>query len=262
MLNFKRLISLCTAFLMVVALMPSALAFDVRSSPLGEMSVKSSLSYPLENGEARLINSHNCVVLYVDTPAQLERQNSLDATDEELEERQCIANIFVPYDPAVNDALYADMKNNMSTVLQSAQSGYNEIHGNDRYDCAEFRVGVYYTKELKDDGFTYYDLTRVKGGYENPGTSGDYVGENVYVTHQYIDVGQVGTSYDGEKCLNQNLYDYQLRANDRDWSYTPPSNWKAVCGDEQMCAVGATYHFTLARGASSWSDQIVVSALT
>lgn len=262
MFAFKRFVSFCMACLMAVTLIPSAFALETVSNPLGEMSVKSSRSFALANGEAKIINKRNCVVMYIDIPARLESESKADATNHNLEERECIANIFVPYNFAMNDALYSEIENNVSTMLRSTQTGYNEILGYDRNDCAEFRVGVHYTKEFKDDGFTYYDLTSVEGGYESEGTSGDYVGENVYVTHQYIDVGQVGTPYEGKNALNQYIHDYQLRTDDRDWTYTPPLTWRAVCGEELMCSVGATYHFTLARGSSSWSDQIVVSALT
>ena len=258
MLNFKKIIALCASFLLALTLMPPALAIEPMTNPLDEMSVGNSL----EDGEVKLVDSHNCVVLYIDRPTQLEGANTLGSVSNAFEQRECIATILVPYDPETNDALYDELEKNMPAILQSAQDGYHEIPKFDQNKCAEFKVGVYYTKELKDDHFTYYDLTKVVGGYTDSGTSGDYVGENVYVTHQYLDVGQIGTSYDGEKCLDQTTFDYQLRASDRDWTYTPPLQWKAVCGNETMCAVGATYHFTLARGSSSWSDQIVISALT
>lgn len=160
------------------------------------------------------------------------------------------ANAFVPLDNRDISIIYDDIIKNRGNFSLTGTIA-------DKNGCAQFSMTVNYTKTLKDDDFEYIDLTTITGGFYDAGTTGSYVGENVYVTSQYIDVGQNGLPYSGQGINNQNAT-VSFPNGNRAWSYLTPSSWVAIRSWGMPTIIGATYYFTLARGNSSWTTNLPI----
>jgi hypothetical protein len=113
------------------------------------------------------------------------------------------------------------------------------------------------------DGYDYFDIQSVSGGYTDNGTTGNYVGENVYVTNQSLDVVQTGSNlYNNQFVTNQCVMGEVLSPSSRSWTFLPPSSWSPVTDSGIGGHVAARYHFTLARGGSSWSGDLDLTFLS
>lgn len=215
----------------------------------------------LSDGYAKLENTDDYVLLVVDAlsenEAEARSQFSLEDADEnrELENRVLTATMYIPGSEEEQEDIYNELSDALDAAVLSAQTGSSTINGGDSCNCADFTLTVNYTRETID-GETYYAMTSISGGFSDSSTTGDYVGENVYVTSHSVCYGQIGDKISGGFTNTQNIHDYAFPTTKRSWALGAPISWEAVSSLGEVATVGATYKFTLSRGAASWTSQL------
>ena len=212
-----------------------------------------------ENGYARVSKTDSYVILETTRKVATEGVGMVGysriANTLQVYENESI--VFFPVDEDTSAAIYDTVS---SALPRSIQNGSHEVTEADDFGCARFTIKISYTVAQKDDGFTYYDLTSVSGGFYDAYTSGNYVGENVYVRAHSVSINQFGKPYNSSLTIDERVYNYELDVNNRNWTYTVPPEWQPIGDGDIWAQIVVHYDFTLGRGASSWQDRISVSA--
>lgn len=112
-------------------------------------------------------------------------QNEVRLCENKLVSVSLSNNNDMIYNYSYTEDAYLCFDNNIDIIFDSIYRSLvdNSISssGMDKNACARFTVTTDY-QITTINGFDYYKITGVSGGYSDPGTSGSYVGENVYVT--------------------------------------------------------------------------------
>ena len=217
-----------------------------------------SFNHVFSDGVATVTNNNNYVLVTIDrktTHPYKKSARHYNASTEFTEYREQIITAYVPNTDVESEELFNSLSANL---INTIERGSSTIEGRDSAYCAYFTLTVNYTRELVDD-YWYYSIDSVSGGYSDPTyTTGNYVGENVYVTALAVDIYQNGFVENIGHISNQ-VYSPPLSPMNRSWTSYVPIGWLPVCSLATGALVGATYYFTLTRGGSSWTSQIVLT---
>ena len=207
-----------------------------------------------QNGNTQLIGEGDRIVVITDEPASSNVQANTSGPS--IECRVSKATVYIPD----SSEYYEEIYSNLNKALQA--NSHATIEGDDKNHCASFFMEVYYTREEADDRYIYYNFTKVSGGFEDRGTTGSDVGENVKVWEQWIDISQSGSNLYNQHFVNTQTDKYTISPSSRSWTYTPPSGWEPVSDAGVGALVAVKYSFILGRGSSSWeSNPLEVSLL-
>lgn len=231
------------------------------SGPTEETDNEDEKTVTLSDGYAKLENTDDYVLLVVDAlsgnEAEVRSQFCLENANEnrELENRVLTATMYIPGSEEEQEDIYNELSDALDAAVLGTQTGSSTINGGDSCNCADFTLTVNYTRETID-GEMYYALTSISGGFSDAYTTGNYVGENVYVTSHSVCYGQIGETVGGDFTNTQNIHDYAFSTNNRSWALGTPISWEPVSSLGIGATVGATYTFTLSRGGASWTSEL------
>lgn len=208
-----------------------------------------------QNGKVQLINEGSKIIVITDEPSSSNVQSNTIGPP--IENRVSQATVYIPDTSEYHEKIYAYLDNTLRT------NSYAELEGDDKNHCATFFLKVYYNKFEADDRYIYFDLTSVSGGFRDQGTTGSDLGENVKVWEQWINVAQSGSHLDNYEFGKSQTDTYRISPSNRNWTYTPPSEWIPVSDAGAGAIVGVKYNFILGRGNSSWeSEPLNISLLS
>ena len=254
-MKIKRTLSILLSVILLFSMAVPALAAETKQE---NIDILRETVYQSEYGYSKLSETDSFVMMKTKRKMVSDivgaRSYYENAKVSQTYENECI--IFIPCSDNTSHEIYDILSSSLS---RSVQNGSHEITEADDYGCARFTLKINYTVELKDDGFTYYDLISVSGGFYDAYTTGSYVGENVYVRAHSVEFFQHGKDYYSDNVENSETY--SINVNSRNWSYTVPSSWRPIGDGDIFAQAGARYSFTLGRGSSTWSKTIGVGAI-
>lgn len=237
----KKIISLVVAVSMMIIPASSAFASNLQNESIS----KETVYYSTGTKNIMIQKTDSSVNVYEDELIS----KYVDESGKEIQSRCSNSTAYIPLSGDIDDVF------DEITRLVSRAGGSNYVYSSDTYGCAQFNTTVSYNKTTVS-GADYYKITSITGGFYDAGTTGSYVGENVYVTSHYINVSQCGTPISGTPTSISQTDSASFSNSNRSWSYTPPSSWVAIEDLAAYAIVGAQYYFTLARGASSWTSHL------
>lgn len=177
---------------------------------------------------------------------RVEKLNNTEA--QELSEADAVAEQFVSETLVISPDTEEDSEKIEKMVEGIKNPTLARGGGSPWEDGWDFSGAIYaylevtYTTSIVKDK-THIHLDEVSGYHTR-------ISSGVSVRDHYVHYTSEGFYVGGYQ--NESDYYYPTSSN---WSFTPPSSWKAVDKDS-TCLIGATYYLTVGRGDDTWNMKV------